>query len=81
MIAIYSVGGIEVSSKKLRWLILIQYVNLTISQIYTPNLRSIELLNNQMPLCSLNTSYLLEVNLEFELGNLKISMDGLNKFS
>ena len=64
MIAIYSVGGIEISSEKLRWLVLIQYVDLTISH-----------------LCSLNTSYLLEVNLEFELGNRKISMDGLNKVS
>lgn len=81
MIAIYSVGGIEISSEKLRRLVLIQYVDLTISQIDAPNLRSIELLNNQMPLCSLNTSYLLEVNLEFELGNRKISMDGLNKVS
>ena len=76
---VFNDSSIEISSEKLMMIILQDCVNLTITQIDAPNLRSIMLLNNQMPLYSINISYILEVKLEFKLGNHNISMDDLNK--
>jgi hypothetical protein len=76
---VFNDSSIEISSEKFMMLILQDCVNLTITQIDAPNLRSIMLLNNQMPLYSINISYILEVKLEFKLGNHNISMDDLNK--
>ena len=76
---VFNDSSIEISSEKLMMIILQDCVNLTITQIDAPNLSSIMLLNNQMPLYLINISYILEVKLEFKLGNHNISMDDLNK--
>ena len=73
----YSLHSIEISSEKFRRLVLEDCENLMVVQIDAPNLLAIEILNNKMPLYSINTSYLLDVKLEFELGNPNISTDDM----